>query len=170
VNGEQRAPKPDGYTASLRFGKQTQLKQVISLKQCSPLAHRGLEISTRETDACEWRHSEPPHFATRGAYFWPSILFPNRLNYRRRASGLTQCRPFARKEIHYAGPVNSHELLDPRPMRLPTPALQCTWQHTQLGIDRSTNTLLILHHVSIAQGFVWAVQISDPVTDDEARR
>ncbi|MHC8334694.1 hypothetical protein [Pseudomonas sp. LB3P25] len=65
--------------------------------------------------------------------------------------------------------VNSHERRDPRPVRLPTPALQRAWQHAQLGIDRSTNTLLILHHVSIAQGFVWAVQISDLVTDDEAR-
>ncbi|WP_415769504.1 hypothetical protein [Pseudomonas sp. LB3P38] len=66
-------------------------------------------------------------------------------------------------------PVDSHELLDPRPVRLPTPTLQRAWQQALLGIDRATNTLVILHHVSTAQGFVWAVQISNLVTDDEAR-
>ena len=66
-------------------------------------------------------------------------------------------------------PVDSHVLLDPRPVHLPTPALQRAWQQALLGIDQATNTLLILHHVSTAQGFVWAVQISDLVTDGEAR-
>lgn len=66
-------------------------------------------------------------------------------------------------------PVDPFELLNPRPVRLPTPALQRAWQQALLGIDRATNTLLILHHASTAQGFVWAVQISDLVTDDVAR-
>ncbi|SDO97744.1 hypothetical protein SAMN04489798_4352 [Pseudomonas arsenicoxydans] len=62
------------------------------------------------------------------------------------------------------------ERIHPPPVQLATLPLQCAWQEALSGIGRATNTLLILHHVSTAQGFVWALQVGNTVTDDEAQQ
>ena len=66
-------------------------------------------------------------------------------------------------------PGDPLERFHPPPVRLATLPLQRAWQEALSAIDRATNTLLILHHVSTAQGFVWALQVNNTVTEDEAR-
>ena len=60
------------------------------------------------------------------------------------------------------------ESLASQAMRWPTSTLQNAWEQALEGIHRATNHMQILHYVSTATGFVWALQVGYVVTYDEA--